>query len=324
MPGARKVFCSICANKSEWSPRLDEGVQEKKQCENMATFVCLQGTSSLPKPRSDASRVCSVRQRHALHLRTSRTRTIASANTSGSSAEEYDVVIVGSGFGGLCCAAITTSLGFKTLVLESHYAPGGVAHGFEVKNKAGTFHFDTGPSFFCGLSQEQSLNPLKMCLDAVGEKVECVPYDYFCIDDVRNQVTLEVNSDENKTLSSLSAISPNGVEELRRFNKAMRDIHAGMTVPSIALRGDWRLFPIIFSRWAASMLQLLPHIADVKKPVSAVAERCGVKDPFVKRILDLEAFLLSGLKADGTITGNASLENNRPLSVCFLLQRLAF
>ena len=49
------------------------------------------------------------------------------------------------------------------LVLESHTAPGGAAHGFQRKAKAGSFHFDTGPSFFSGLSDEKGarLNPLK-------------------------------------------------------------------------------------------------------------------------------------------------------------------
>lgn len=275
------------------------------QSEKMLSFTTSSTIFSPNIPQFGARRLCCVNSKPTLAFAErnspafARTRACAKVENT----EYYDVVIVGSGFGGLSCAAITCALGFKTIVLESHYAPGGVAHGFEVQNEAGTFHFDTGPSFFCGLSTPRSLNPVKMCLDAVGETVQCVPYDHFCIDDLKEQTTLEVSSDEAKTLSSLEKITPSGVVELRRFNNAMRAIHAGMTVPSIALRSDWRIFPVILRRWATSMLKLLPHVSDVKKPVSVIVDRCGVKDPYVRRILDLEAFLLSGLKASGTITG---------------------
>ena len=37
---------------------------------------------------------------------------------------------------------------------------GGAAHGFEVKTEAGTVKYDTGPSFFSGLTDPDGLNPL--------------------------------------------------------------------------------------------------------------------------------------------------------------------
>jgi phytoene dehydrogenase-like protein len=94
---------------------------------------------------------------------------------------------------------------------------------------------------------------------------------------------------------------------LPQFNKAMRDIHAGMQVPAIALRADWKVVPIILRRWASSMVALLPYVFDVKKPLAALLDgRIGVTDPFVRRILDLECFLLSGLKAEGTIVAEVA------------------
>ena len=38
---------------------------------------------------------------------------------------EWDVIVIGAGVGGLSCTALTSAYGFKTLVLESHYALGG-------------------------------------------------------------------------------------------------------------------------------------------------------------------------------------------------------
>ncbi len=44
---------------------------------------------------------------------------------------EVDYIIIGSGIGGLTCGALLRYYGYSVLVLESHYAPGGVAHTFE-------------------------------------------------------------------------------------------------------------------------------------------------------------------------------------------------
>jgi all-trans-retinol 13,14-reductase len=52
---------------------------------------------------------------------------------------EFDAVIIGSGLGGLSCAAAFARQGFKPLVLEQHYVPGGYASTFK---RPGGFVFD--------------------------------------------------------------------------------------------------------------------------------------------------------------------------------------
>ena len=44
--------------------------------------------------------------------------------------DNFDVVIIGSGIGGLCCGSLLASRGKKVLICESHSQPGGVAHTF--------------------------------------------------------------------------------------------------------------------------------------------------------------------------------------------------
>jgi len=88
------------------------------------------------------------------------------------------VVVVGSGIGGLSAAAMLSVYGERVCVLESHYAPGGAAHGFSIRD----FHFDTGPSFFSGLNPNlpaKASNPARTVLDAIDERVECIPYTTF-------------------------------------------------------------------------------------------------------------------------------------------------
>ena len=56
--------------------------------------------------------------------------------------ETVDVVVIGSGLGGLCCAGLLARYGLKVVVCESHAMAGGAAHAFERQG----FHFDSGPS----------------------------------------------------------------------------------------------------------------------------------------------------------------------------------
>jgi phytoene dehydrogenase-like protein len=49
------------------------------------------------------------------------------AQAADTQPDRFDAVIVGSGLGGLSCAAAFARQGFKALVLEQHDKPGGYA-----------------------------------------------------------------------------------------------------------------------------------------------------------------------------------------------------
>ena len=51
-----------------------------------------------------------------------------------------DAIVIGSGMGGLSCAALMARAGRRVLVLEQHYIAGGATHAF----KDGGYEFDTG------------------------------------------------------------------------------------------------------------------------------------------------------------------------------------
>ena len=59
-------------------------------------------------------------------------------NSRGNDAD-FDALIIGAGLGGLSCAAAFARQGFKPLVLEQHYVPGGYASTFK---RPGGFVFD--------------------------------------------------------------------------------------------------------------------------------------------------------------------------------------
>ncbi len=81
---------------------------------------------------------------------------------------EYDVIIVGSGIGGLTCAALLSKRGYKVLVLEQHYQVGGYCSSFERKG----FVFNTGVEDVSGLWERGTVTFL---LKELGLKKE----DYF-------------------------------------------------------------------------------------------------------------------------------------------------
>ncbi|GKY94180.1 hypothetical protein MPSEU_000384000 [Mayamaea pseudoterrestris] len=88
---------------------------------------------------------------------------------------EYDVIVIGSGMGGLACGALSAKYGDKVLVLESHIKCGGSAHTFSRMHNGGKYSFEVGPSIFEGLDRP-SLNPLRMIFDILGEKMPVKTY----------------------------------------------------------------------------------------------------------------------------------------------------
>ncbi len=59
---------------------------------------------------------------------------------------QYDVVVIGSGIGGLTAASLLAKAGKSILVLEAHDRPGGYAHGFKRKR----YQFDSGVHLISG------------------------------------------------------------------------------------------------------------------------------------------------------------------------------
>jgi len=210
--------------------------------------------------------------------------------------QNFDVIVIGSGIGGLCAAALLARYGKRVIVCESHTIAGGAAHSFRRRG----FEFDSGPSFYCGLSANHSRNPLKQVFDVLGESLAAVRYDplghyHF------PEGSFGVYSHAGRYREEIAKITPQGARELEQFQNRLLPLYEAMKdIPTLALRSDWQILPVLLRGYLPSLVKMLPHLPLVQSSVGSVMDET-VKDPWVRRLIDLECFLLSGLKAHGTI-----------------------
>ncbi|MER2999570.1 phytoene desaturase family protein [Pontibacter populi] len=74
---------------------------------------------------------------------------------------QYDVIVVGSGFGALTAAALLCKRGLSVCILEQAKYPGGCATSFKRKG----YWFETGATTLVGLDEHM---PLRYLLDETG------------------------------------------------------------------------------------------------------------------------------------------------------------
>ncbi|MBD1843157.1 NAD(P)/FAD-dependent oxidoreductase [Cyanobacteria bacterium FACHB-63] len=205
-----------------------------------------------------------------------------------------DVIVIGSGIGGLSCAAILARYGFKVLVCESHAIAGGAAQSFERKG----FKFDSGPSLYSGMSYSPSPNPLRQVLDAIDEDIEWLNYETWgcCLP----EGTFDTQVGASQFCEVLQQLrGESAVAEWRQLQTVMAPLSkAAIALPPAAVRYDLGAV-LSVGQFLPAMLQ---HAIGFSKLTGAFAPVMDqvITDPFIRNWLDLLCFLLSGLPADST------------------------
>jgi phytoene dehydrogenase-like protein len=208
--------------------------------------------------------------------------------------DSTDIIVIGSGIGGLSCAALLAKYGYRVIVCESHSIPGGAAHSFERNG----FRFDSGPSLYSGLSYSPSTNPLRHVLDAIGEDLDWVNYSTWGVYIPEGEFDTTVGADQFyhvlKTIRGSQA-----VQEWQRLQQVMEPLGIAATaLPPAAVRFDVGVLQTV-APYGWGLLRNGLQMAQLMGPFSQILNRT-VTDPFIRNWMDLLCFLLSGLPADGT------------------------
>ncbi|MEA5573978.1 NAD(P)/FAD-dependent oxidoreductase [Calothrix sp. UHCC 0171] len=214
--------------------------------------------------------------------------------------QNTDIIVIGSGIGGLSCAAMLAKYGFNVTVCESHTIAGGAAHGFERNG----YKFDSGPSLYSGLSDSPSSNPLQQVLAAIGEELPCVNYDTWGCCLPEGDFDTSVGAEQFcEVLQRLRG--DNAVQEWRELQQVMIPYSQAATgLPMSALRLDLGAVRTV-GRYAPSMLRHATNARKLTGPFSQIMDEV-VGDRFIRNWLNMLCFLLSGLPADGTNTAEVA------------------
>ncbi|RFA32966.1 hypothetical protein CAI16_16515 [Virgibacillus dokdonensis] len=169
--------------------------------------------------------------------------------------DRYDVVVIGSGLGGLSCGARLSKLGYRVAVFEKHIYPGGYASYFKRKK----YLFDVSLHGIGGLAKGDDLNQiLHAC--GVADRITPLQKKYPYSFELNNQVyDVPQNWKEyNLLLCSLFPEEKQGIhklfEDLRKFKKEVAFLYT-RDVP------QWKkgmLFPFkcrLLMKWSNKTVQ---------------------------------------------------------------------
>ena len=151
---------------------------------------------------------------------------------------EHDVIVIGSGIGGLSAAALLAKRGLKVAVFEQHYLPGGYCTSWERRvrpthstpdtKERWTYVFDAGVHDVSGLSERGGIRSLLRMLDiedAIEWKLN--EQEYFI-----GETHFKVPHDTNEFICQLGERFPSEFENIHRFfneiQLILRDMYADL------------------------------------------------------------------------------------------------
>ena len=221
--------------------------------------------------------------------------------------ETHDVVVIGSGIGGLSCGALLAKYGYDVKVYESHYLAGGCCHMFDHRAPDGSLYkFEVGPSIWEGLDRPTG-NPLRMVFDALGETVPVKTYDGISMWTPEGHWRFQTGDDDAPggfcDLLREKATDPElAIKEWKALKGRLEPLYDALDAcPLTALRQDAGLLvstviAIPFYLTHPNVMLDIPYILDSFHKLS----RQYVTEPFLKQWIDMLAFF-SGFPAEGTM-----------------------
>ncbi|WP_396122224.1 carotenoid isomerase [Cyanobium sp. ATX 6A2] len=213
--------------------------------------------------------------------------------------QSWDVVVIGSGIGGLVTASQLAAKGATVLVLERYLIPGGSGGSFRREG----YTFDVGASMIFGFGETGHTNLLTRALADVGQHCDTVPDPAQLAYHLPGGLSVAVDRDYERFIADLTALFPHEARGIRAFYDTCWQVFRCLdAMPLLSLEDPAYLAKVFFRAPLAclGLARWLPvNVGDVA--------RRHIRDEQLLKFIDMECFCWSVMPADLTPMINAGM-----------------
>lgn len=189
--------------------------------------------------------------------------------------KDFDVIVIGSGIGGLISAGLVASQGMRPLVIEAHKSPGGYVSSFKRQG----FIFDSAVDCISGTGPDGIIGRVLSLLDAESD------LDFLRVEPVRRSMfpdfNVDVHSDLKIYVEELISLFPAESGGIRNFFKAAgrvyEDVLAHIDIFSESRPGTLNISPDVIKLKNAAYEDMLREYVSDPRLIAVLSDRC----PFI-------------------------------------------
>ncbi|GAC1472467.1 MAG: phytoene desaturase [Ktedonobacteraceae bacterium] len=189
-----------------------------------------------------------------------------------------DIIVIGSGFGGLSAAIRLQAQGHNVTIIEKRDKPGGRAYVYEQDG----FTFDGGPTIITAPWLIHDL--FTLCGKKTEDYVKLIPIDPFYNIRFEDGTVFHYNADRENLLRQIKALNPADVEGYLRFAREGEKIY----------KTGFELIDQPFTRFS-DMAKVLPDLVRLQsqKSVAAFVNQY-IKDEKLRQVFSFHPLLIGG------------------------------
>ena len=174
--------------------------------------------------------------------------------------KQYDIIVIGSGLGGLTAGAELASKGKRVLILEQHFQVGGSATSFKRKG----FTYEAGLHMTAAVDKgSNDYEFFKKC--GLGDKVKFVPVPEF-YHFVGHDYSYTFSNDVEDNIKRLGEMFPEDAKGVKKYFKTIFSIHdqamAVNELEGVKFFFSLLISPILFPQVLSSMFSTIGKFLD--------------------------------------------------------------